>query len=232
MSAGSPAIADPARRLRIAATCLCALAVAGMVVEWVLRDRGMLRQLIGAASTAYLFVALAARSGRRDYHAWVVVGLSFCWLGDMIGPKHFLTGVIMFLLAHGAFIAAFAKAGLNRRWLGGSLIGAAAIGSAVAWAIVPRVPEAQRPFIWVYSAILALMLGFAGGTWRVGSRGWVPVAAVLFYVSDLCLAQTAFLGGGVGWTIVGYPIYYTACLLFAWSINERPAATQVPPIPR
>jgi hypothetical protein len=67
------------------------------------------------------------------------------------------------------------------------------------------------------------MLGVAGGTLGAGSRGLVPLAAVLFFVSDLCLAQTAFLGGGVAWTFTGYPIYYAACLLFAWSVTERPA---------
>lgn len=225
-----PIAPDPAQRVRLAATVLCAVAVAGMIVEWVLRDSGVLRQLIGAASTAYVMVAVAARGDRRDYKKWVVGGLGLCWLGDMIGPKHFLAGVVMFLLAHCALIIAFAVAGLNRQRLLGSLIGAAAIGSVVAWAIVPRVPEAQRPFIWAYSAILTLMLGFAGGTLGVGSRGLVPLAAVLFYVSDLCLAQTAFVGGGVGWTIVGYPTYYTACVLFAWSINEGPARAKTPKV--
>jgi uncharacterized membrane protein YhhN len=211
------------RRVRLAASGLCALAVAGMVAEWILRDRGVLRQLIGAASTAYLFVALAGGTERRGYQRGVVIALSFCWLGDIIGPKHFLTGVVMFLLAHLAFVGAFVAAGLHRRRLLGSLLIAGVIGGVVAWLILPRVPEAQRPLIWIYSAVLTAMLGVAGGTLGAGSRGLVPLAAVLFFVSDLCLAQTAFLGGGVTWTFTGYPIYYAACLLFAWSVTERPA---------
>lgn len=213
---------DASRCVRLAATVLCALAVAGMVAEWLLRDRGVLRQLIGAASTAYLMVALAGPTNRRRYQQWILVALCFCWLGDIIGPKHFLTGVVMFLLAHLAFVGAFVVAGLHRRRLIASLIVATVIGGVVAWLILPRVPEAQRPFIWAYSAVLTAMLGVAGGTLGAGSRGLIPLAAVLFFVSDLCLAQTAFLGGGVVWTFSGYPIYYTACLLFAWSVNERP----------
>ena len=54
------------------------------------------------------------------------------------------------------------------------------------------------------------------------------IAAVAFFVADLCLAQTAFYRGGVGWTFTGYPLYYTACLLFAWSVNERPAGNAEP----
>ena len=151
MNAAAGAPAEPAAaRVRFGATVLCALAAAGMIVEWQLRDRGVLRQLIG------------------------------------------------------------------------SLLVAAAIGGALALTIVPRVPEAQRPFLWAYSVVLTAMLGVAGGTLGVGSRGLVPLAAGLFFGSDLCLAQTAFLRGGTGWTLAGYPIYYAACLLFAWSVNERP----------
>ena len=219
---------DPGRRVRLAATALCVLAVAGMVAEWLLRDRGLLRQLIGAASTAYLMVALAGRTERRSYQHGIVIALGFCWLGDILGPKHFLTGVVMFLVAHLAFVIAFVASSLHRRRLALSLAVAVILGGGLALAIVPRVPESQRPFIWAYSAVLTAMLGVAGGTFGAGSRGLVPLAAVLFFFSDLCLAQTAFLGGGTTWTFTGYPIYYAACLLFAWSVNERPPATNPP----
>lgn len=219
---------DAGRRVRLAGTLLCLLAVAGMVAEWILHDRGVLRQLIGAGSTAYLMVAFAGRTDRWRYQRWIVVALGFCWLGDLIGPKSFLTGVVLFFVAHLAFVGAFVAAGLHRRRLIASLAGAALIGGALALAIVPQVHVAQRPFIWAYSVVLTTMLGVAGGTLDEGSRGLVPLAAVLFYISDLFLAQTAFFGGGVVWTYYGYPIYYTACLLFAWSVNERP---QTPPHP-
>jgi len=54
------------------------------------------------------------------------------------------------------------------------------------------------------------------------STGYVlaglAAGALAFYVSDMFLAQTAFLGGGPLNTVLGYPIYYAACLLFACSI--------------
>ena len=219
-----PPVNDAGRCVRVAATGLCALAVAGMIAEWLLRDRGVLRQLTGAASTAYLMVALAGRTDRHRYQRWIVVALGFCWLGDIIGPKHFLTGVVMFFVAHLAFVAAFVAGGLHRRRLIVSLAAAAIVGGASTLLIVPHVHAAQRPFIWTYSVVLTAMLGVAGGTLGAGSRGLVPLAAVLFFISDVYLAQTAFFGRGVVWTYMGYPIYYTACLLFAWSVNERPKA--------
>lgn len=220
VSGAGPA-ANPVAHVRLVGTAVCLLAVAGMIAEWVLRDRGVLRQLLGAASTAFVLVAVAGQTERRTYRRWIVVALGFCWLGDILGPKSFLTGVAMFLLAHLAFVVAFAAAGLNRRRLLGSMLAVAVIGGASTLWILPRVPESQRPYIWIYSIVLTAMLGVAGGTWGAGSRGLVPLAAALFFVSDLCLAQTAFLGGGSAWTMAGYPVYYAACLLFAWSVSER-----------
>lgn len=208
---------DAATRVRLAATVLCALAVAGLVGEWLGFYRGLLRQLIGAASTAYLLLAAAGQPESRRYHRALLAALGFCWLGDILGPRHFLAGVVMFLLAHLAFVAAFAAAGFDRRRLVPSLAGAAVLTGVIAWWILPRAPADQRPLLWAYSAVLATMLGVAGGTKGGGPRGLVPLAAVLFYVSDLCLAQTAFLRGGVVWTYTGYPLYYAACLIFAWS---------------
>lgn len=223
MTAGSgPQSGAAAARVRLAATVLCALAVAGLVGEWIGLYRGLLRQLLGAASTAYLLLAVAGEPESRRYHRALLVALGFCWLGDILGPRHFPTGVVMFLLAHLAFVGAFALAGLDRRRLVPSLAGAAALTGVIAWWILPRAPADQRPLLWAYSAVLAGMLGVAGGTKGGGPQGLLPLAAALFYVSDLCLAQTAFLRGGVAWTYTGYPLYYTACLLFAWSAAPGP----------
>ncbi|MBI5689604.1 MAG: lysoplasmalogenase [Verrucomicrobia bacterium] len=217
--------ADPAARVRLAATLLCVVAVAGMVGEWLQLYRGLLRQLIGAASTCYLLIALAGRTTRPRYQGWMVTALGFCWLGDMLGPRHFLTGVVMFFLAHVGLIGAFIAGGIQRRNLRVSLAVIALLGGAAAWLIVPHVPIAQRPFILVYSVALIAMLGVAGGTIGVGAQRLIPIAALAFFVSDLCLAQTAFFRGSVAWTYSGYPLYYAACLLFAWSVSDRAAGS-------
>lgn len=212
---------DPAARVRVAATILCAAAVAGMEVEWLLRDRSVLRQLFGAASTCFLLVALAGDSRPPGPRRWMVLALGFCWLGDILGPAHFLTGVAMFFVAHLAFLGAFLTAGLSWARLRWTLGGAVLLGGIATALILPRVPAEQRPFLLAYSVVLMAMLGVAGGATRGGLRRLVPLAAGLFFVSDLCLAQTAFLRGGLAWTCLGYPMYYTACLLFAWSTTAR-----------
>lgn len=192
-----------------------------MVVGWALRETGYLRQLIGAASTAYLAIAIASPARTNRYGGWITVGLAFCWLGDMLGPRSFITGVVMFLLAHVAFIAAFVVGGLRKTRALVSTVLAALIGVALAFWIVPNVPLQQRTLIVAYTVIVSAMLAVGGAVAPVGSRVLVPWAAVLFYLSDFCLAQTAFMGGGVSWTIVGYPMYYAACLLFAWSVGKH-----------
>lgn len=209
------------RRVRLAATVLCAVTVAGMVVGWALRETGYLRQLIGAASTAYLAIAIAGPAHMGKYGRWLTVGLVFCWLGDMLGPKSFITGVVLFLLAHVAFIAAFIVGGLRKTRVLASAALSVLIGVSLALWIVPHVPVQQRTLIVAYTVLVSAMLAAGGAVTPVGSRSLVPWAAGLFYISDFCLAQTAFMGGGVSWTIVGYPMYYTACMLFAWSVGKH-----------
>lgn len=212
--------------VRVWATVVCVAAVGGMVTEWVTGDRTVLRGLIYMASTAYVVVAIAGPAV-VPAHKWLTVAaLLFCWLGDVLGPGNFLLGVVMFLVAHLALVPTFVVKGIYPRGLAAGCLAALVFGVAVVAWVGPHVPDEQQPLIYGYSAVISLMLGVALGTWRCGSRWMIPVAAVAFYVSDLCLAQTAFLGRGIAFTLIGYPLYYGACLLFAWSVSEaRPYGT-------
>jgi uncharacterized membrane protein YhhN len=202
-------------------TVTAALAVAGLVVSWLADAPAYRFWFIVIASTSYVFAALGAGALRSHYGRLVLGALSLCWLGDFFGPGNFLLGVVFFLLAHLLLIPGFLLRGVSLRSLGASLVVSVFVTAVVTIYLSARIPPGERPFIYAYAAVIALMLGFAGGTLGAGSRGLIPVAALVFYVSDLFLAQTAFLGGGRIWTLTGYPLYYLACVLFAWTIAER-----------
>lgn len=206
--------------LAVAATVLAALMVAGMVYSWLADAPAYRRAFIVTASVSYLIVALGAGALGSHYGRLAFTALVFCFLGDILGPGNFLLGVVMFLLAHLFFVPAFIVRGVARRALTVSLAAALIGTAAISLYLGTAIPAGERWLIFAYSLVIALMLSFAGGTLGKGSRGLVPLAALIFYVSDLFLAQTAFLDGGRIWTITGYPLYYTACTMFAWTCRE------------
>jgi len=213
-------------------TAVAAVAVAGMVYSWLMEDGTYRRAFIVTASISYLLVAVGAGALQSNYGRLVLGALGFCFLGDIFGPGNFLLGVVMFLLAHLLFVPAFIVRGVSRRALPVSLAASAILTTIVTLFLSAQIPSDERVLIYAYAAVIALMLGVAGGTLGAGSRGLIPFAALIFYISDFFLAQTAFLGGGRIWTVTGYPLYYTACVLFAWtclrSRNSRPARATHP----
>ena len=72
------------------------------------------------ASSAFIGVAIVSGAWQSTFGRFVLVGLLFSWCGDMflIGTSDttFLSGLIAFLLAHVAYIAAFIRLGYNRTW--------------------------------------------------------------------------------------------------------------------
>ncbi|MBI2421465.1 MAG: lysoplasmalogenase [Candidatus Hydrogenedentes bacterium] len=212
------------RRLSVALTVLAFVAVAGMLGGWVADQGRVARWSINTASTLYVLIAVAGGAHRSGYGRLILAAVSFCWLGDILGPKNFLLGAGMFLLAHLFLIPAFVIAGQRRTSLlagtAGYLLLTAATGAVVASKMGAEHYGVMLPYMVAIAAMGAVSLGTVG----TGATRVIPVAALLFYVSDVCLAQTAFLDGGRVFTYVGYPMYYTAVILFAltpWAMARR-----------
>ena len=70
------------------------------------------------ASTAFVGVAAISGAFQSRYGRIVVIALLFSWLGDLLltgeTERHFLFGLVSFLLAHVAYVIAFCVRGLNR----------------------------------------------------------------------------------------------------------------------
>jgi len=187
------------------------------------------------ASTGFLLLAVACGAWQTMPGFFLLLGLVGCFLGDLFGPGDFALGGVFFLIGHLFFIAGFAVRPTDRAGLllGASLMSAVAV--AVVWWITPHLEPAQKPLSYAYTAVICAMVATAAGAWRNPGGRIALVAAVIFFISDLFVARWQYVGGGRTNAFFCYPLYYTACVLFAWSAfptalarRRHPAASNAP----
>jgi len=167
-----------------------ALAAFGVfaLLDWLAVSR-RIRALEYVAKPATL-LALLAYAAFGHASPWLVAALAFSLLGDiflMLPADLFLAGLAAFLIAHLAYIGAFAGALVPRLpWLAVVLV----VLAPVAVRILRAVPEqALRVPVALYSLAIALMVASA-----IASASTVAiVGAVLFLVSDMLIAWNRFV---------------------------------------
>ena len=87
---------------------------------------------------------------------------------------------------------------------------------------LPQVPPPLRGPVIGYVAVITLMVTLSGANRRPAPtplRFHLPIAAVLFYVSDLCVALDRFVDPQARYWLLGLPLYYLAQVLFAFAAN-------------
>lgn len=186
-----------------------------MVVCWYFEWRDARKMLIYTASTLYIVAAIAAGAHRSNFGRALFLGVACAWIADIVGPMNFIVGALFFLVGHLFYMAAFFIHGIAWRH---ALIGLAIYGvvtTVLMIYIMPKVPPTEQAIIGTYTVILGIMGGLAIGTLGRGATWLMPLAGVLFYVSDYFLAQTVFLDGGFINSALGYPLYYAAVIFFA-----------------
>lgn len=152
-----------------------------------------------------LIIVHAARRGHDEPPArrWILAGLVLSLAGDvaLLWPKEgFLPGLIAFLLAHLAYIAAFAsRARLLSRPAPFLLY--AAVAALVLASLWPGVPAGLRVPVLLYVVCLAAMAAQAAAVWLAtrgtpAARGaWsAAIGGALFVLSDALLATNKFAG--------------------------------------
>jgi uncharacterized membrane protein YhhN len=139
---------------------------------------------------------------------WVAAGLALSLAGDVAllgsSKRAFLAGLVLFLLAHVAYIVAFALAAAAASGGTGLPFGrmaAAALGVGMSTALLlrrlwPGAGEMRGP-VFVYALVISVMVIAAMGASRspgaaLGLSPLVFLGAVLFYISDAALALTLF----------------------------------------
>jgi uncharacterized membrane protein YhhN len=174
-----------------------------------------------AASTSFVLAGVVGGGLKRGnrYGFRVVLGLVFCWFGDVLGPWNFMWGVGAFLLGHCFFIAAFA----SRRMTGARAMRAAGFyavtGAALSVWLLPRVPLRDLALVLPYMVVISAMAVMACSI-DVRRGGWlIPWGAFLFYVSDIFVARWRFVAQDEINGYVCYPLYYAACMMLALSVS-------------
>jgi uncharacterized membrane protein YhhN len=171
------------------------------------------------------------------YTVLVLTGLTLSLIGDWLlidadeEPRLFVAGLVAFLLAHIAYIFAFAYARSVRGGpydLGRELIAAAllfVLGAVAYFYLRPSLGPYRQPVL-AYMIVISLMVhqAVAGVSPNAGLLSQPALAvggALLFYMSDLMLAINRFVFEGEGrynnvWVLA---TYYGAQLLIALSAS-------------
>ncbi len=195
------------------------LSVAGALLAKPVGIPALTRPLLIVASTGFVAIALIGGGLAHRFGRFMVLGLVLCGLGDLLGPIDFTLGAMMFLLAHLAFIRAFAIHGVEGRRALRSLGLCIPISIVVLAWLLPHAEGGDRVLVISYTCVITAMLVLAMGMWAGSPRRLIIAGVVLFYISDVFVARWAFVGGGSLNAILCYPLYYGACLLLGRSAS-------------
>ena len=173
------------------------------------------------ASCGFLAMAIAGGALQYPYGWAVLAGLFFSWWGDLFllsyRDKIFLAGLIVFFLAHVAYVAAFAVYGVDWPTVAVAAMVMVVPFALVAWWLRGRLGEMRVP-VYAYMVVISLMVAFSAGAWEDGGIFWMPAGAVLFYVSDIFVAREKFTAPGVVNRYIGLPLYYAGQIVFAYTV--------------
>lgn len=211
-------------------TGLMGLSVVGVLLSFALPDVRPYRPVFLTLATAcVLLVAVLGGAWRSGYGRLILAGLACCALGDFVGPHDFILGAVAFLAAHMFFVAGFWVLGVNwRRAMGFAPVMFVVDLGILAW-LHSGITGGDRLVAYPYILIISLMVIFAFSIASQERRRLILAAAVLFYISDVFVARWRFTDTGSLNGYFCYPLYYTACVLFAWTAcmgRDKPLAVE------
>ena len=175
-----------------------------------------------------LIVAMVwtGRSAEPGYRAGILVGLLLSTLGDvflMLPGDYFVFGLGSFLMAHIAYLFAFARR--ERLFaVGWPVLAYAALAAAVLSVLWPQLPPPLRLPVFVYVLVLTTMAAQAAVVWRrrPGRSSALAATGGLFFVaSDAMLAIDRFAAPFAAATAVVLATYWIAQGLIGLSTVQR-----------
>jgi uncharacterized membrane protein YhhN len=201
---------------------LCLAGAAAVVIsEW--RDWRVVRVLSkAAASTA--FASLAAVNGAADstYGRLILIALILSWAGDILllslRSVFLMGGMAAFLLAHGAFGAAFLTLPFDKTWTLISLAVLTAAGLLILRWLWRYLETLYRVAVPAYLAATTVMTSLAIAVSIASTSPLLAIAALSFAASDVSVARDRFIAHAVVNKAWGLPLYYFAQILFAMSV--------------
>lgn len=172
------------------------------------------------ASSAFLGVAITSGALESRYGTLILTALVLSWLGDLLLIPHgrgvaFKTGVLSFLLAHVMYLGAFIGLGFDARALAAATMAVAVAAALVVPRLRDSIPHDLQAAVFAYIAVISAMLAAAAGASAAAGLPALFVGALLFYVSDLCVARERFLTTTFANQLVGLPLYYAGQVVLA-----------------
>ena len=176
------------------------------------------------ASTGFLAVAILSGALQSTYGKVLLAGLTLSFAGDalLIGETQqaFLAGLAAFLLAHLAYVAAFAVSGVNFRWLAGATLPVVGIAVGIAVWLAPHTPPELSLPVRLYTIVISGMVIAAFGTRGKGGSVLILAGALLFFMSDLSVAALRLVQTDFPTYVWGLPLYYAGQLCLALSVSQ------------
>lgn len=176
------------------------------------------------ASTSFVTVAILSGAWASTYGRLILLGLVFSWCGDMflVGTSQlaFLCGLSAFLLAHVAYVSAFIAHGYARRWVWFAVVPVTAIAIGVFSWLEPHTPADLAIPVRAYIVVISMMVIFAIGTRGRGGSMLIVAGAVMFFLSDLSVAELRLVQTDYPTYVLGLPLYYAGQVCLALSSSQ------------
>lgn len=188
---------------------------------------GWLRALsktLAAASFILYAVTMGAGSAGAP-GLWVLAALGLSAVGDLCllskENRPFLAGIGAFLLGHIAYIGAFFSLGVH--WVGVAVFCVPVVVlSTLIWRWLSPHTGDLKVAVAAYVVVISAMVAMAGGSIvfaQTPGRFGLLAAAIVFFLSDLCVARDRFVAPGPQNRVLGLPLYFGAQLAFAALIS-------------
>ena len=215
-------IADaPTLQTLLPPAMLSCTAVAGLVFSDIKRMRAGRYLCKPLAAAAFVWLAIILDAPATDYGSWLLAGLIFCLVGDLLlmpdSERSFLAGLVAFLCGHLLYAVAFLHLPGNL-WglLATSLPAIVLLVFATRWLAPHLQPDMKAP-VALYTLVITAMLLCAGLSAGHPAATLIIVGAWGFAISDLAVArqqfaQQSWLNGA--W---GTPLYFLSQMLLAGS---------------
>ncbi len=208
----------------VALGLLALLVVCVALLLWAERADNMRLRWLSKPVASAAFVALAVQAGALQ-HPWglaMVAGFVGCWWGDVLlipaSRKVFLAGIAAFALGHVGFAVSFVLRGIDPVRAGVTALLLVPLAAGVLRWLLPHVSGVMRVAVPGYVVVICTMVSAAAGTSGLDAGGHgmaLLVGAVLFWLSDLCVARQRFVAPGFVNRAVGLPLYYGAQVVLA-----------------
>ena len=215
----------------IAAIVCVVLTVMLLIAEY---TKTMPLKIVSKTGAAAAFIAYAVMRGAWDAGTpgqWVIIGLCLSMVGDICllsqDKRPFLAGIGAFLLAHVAYVVAFLSLGITPSVGAAGLAGVSVIAAFIWRWLGPhtgKLKPAVAAYIIVITCMVAAAIGAAGFDVHWARTGLL-LAAIAFFLSDLCVARERFVTEGIENKFIGLPLYFGAQLLFAYFITPAVLGT-------